>query len=63
MGGLIEEGLIMDLTPGEMLFYVGIAGMAVVAVISIIVSAIFSRSRKHIRRNLSEEDRDEIKSV
>jgi len=53
----------MDLTPGEMLFYVGIAGMAVVAVISIIVSAIFSRSRKHIRRNLSEEDRDEIKSV
>jgi len=45
----------MDFTPGEMLFYGGIAGMAVVLLISLIVIIIMSGSRKRLRRKLNEE--------
>ena len=45
----------MGFTPGEMLFYGGIAGMAVVVIVSIIVIAILSGSRKRLRRKLNEE--------
>ena len=45
----------MDFTPGEMLFYGGIAGMAVVIVVSAIVIAVLAGSRKRLRRKLNEE--------
>ena len=45
----------MDFTPGEMLFYGGIAGMALVAVVSVIVVIILSGSRKRLRRKLNDE--------
>ena len=45
----------MNLTPGEMLFYGGIAGMAILVIISIIVTAILSGSRKRLRRKMNEE--------
>ena len=45
----------MNFTPGEWLFYGGIAGMAVVVVIAIVVVAILSGSRKRLRRKLDEE--------
>ena len=35
----------MGFTPGEMLFYGGIAGMAIVAVVAIIVIAVLAGSR------------------
>lgn len=45
----------MGLTPGEMLFYGGIAGMAIVAVAAIFVILILSGSRRRLRRELNEE--------
>jgi hypothetical protein len=45
----------MDFTPGEMLFYGGIAGMALVALIAVIVIIVMSGSRKRLRRKLNEE--------
>ena len=45
----------MDFTPGEMLFYGGIAGMVVVALVSIIVIAVLASSRKRLRRKLNDE--------
>jgi Na+-transporting methylmalonyl-CoA/oxaloacetate decarboxylase gamma subunit len=45
----------MNLTPGEMLFYGGIAGMAIVLITAIIVIAVLSGSRKRLRRKLNEE--------
>ena len=45
----------MEFTPGEMLFYGGIAGMVIVAVVSIIVIAVLAGSRKRLRRKLNEE--------
>lgn len=45
----------MNFTPGEMLFYGGIAGMAVVAVAAVIVMAVLGSSRKRLRRKMSEE--------
>ncbi len=45
----------MSFSPGEMLFYVGIAGMTIVAVVSIIVIAVLAGSRKRLRRQLNEE--------
>ena len=45
----------MNLTPGEMLFYGGIAGMAVVIVVAIVVVLVLSGSRKRLRRRLNEE--------
>jgi ABC-type lipoprotein release transport system permease subunit len=45
----------MGLTPGEMLFYGGIAGMAVVVVVAIIVIVVLSGSRKRLRQKMNEE--------
>ena len=45
----------MDFTPGEILFYGGIAGMAIVVVVAIVVIAALSGSRKRLRRKLGEE--------
>ncbi len=45
----------MDFTPGEILFYGGIAGMAVTAVITIIVVIVMGTSRKRLRRRMNEE--------
>jgi predicted membrane metal-binding protein len=45
----------MGFTPGEMLFYGGIAGMSVVATAAIIVIAVLTGSRKRLRRKLNEE--------
>ena len=51
----------MDFTPGEMLFYGGIAGMAIVVIISIIVIAVLAGSRKRLRRKLNDEYGGNIK--
>lgn len=45
----------IDFTPGEMLFYGGIAGMVLVAIITIIVLIVMSGSRKRLRRKLNDE--------
>jgi predicted membrane metal-binding protein len=45
----------MSLTPGEMLFYGGIAGMAVVVISSVVMIAVSAGSRKRLRRKLNEE--------
>ncbi|CDX04947.1 Hypothetical protein DPCES_5061 [Desulfitobacterium hafniense] len=45
----------MNFTPGEMLFYGGVVGMVIVAIVSIIVTALFAGSRKRLRRQLNEE--------
>lgn len=45
----------MDLTPGEMLFYGGIAGMAIVLIIAIVVIIALSGSRKRLRCKMNEE--------
>ena len=45
----------MNLTPGELYFYGGIAGMAIVAVAAIIVAIVLAGSRKRLRRKLNEE--------
>jgi len=45
----------LDFTPGEMLFYGGIAGMVIVTIASIIVAAILAGSRKRLRSKLHEE--------
>ena len=45
----------MNFTPGEMLFYGGIAGMVLVAIVSIIVVVVLAGSRKRLRRKLNEE--------
>ena len=42
-------------TPGEMLFYGGILGMAIVVIVSVILICVMSGSRKRLRRKLSEE--------
>jgi len=45
----------MSLTPGEILFYGGIAGMTMVLIASIIVIAVLGGGRKRLRRKLNEE--------
>ncbi|MDR2615718.1 MAG: hypothetical protein LBC28_03970 [Oscillospiraceae bacterium] len=45
----------MNFTPGEMPFYGGIAGMALVTVVAIIVIILLSGSRRRLRRKLGEE--------
>ena len=42
-------------TPGEILFYGGILGMTIVVIVSVVVLCVMSRSRKRLRRKLSEE--------
>lgn len=44
-----------NFTPGELLFYGGIAGMAIVVLVAIIVIAVLSGERKRLRRKLNEE--------
>lgn len=52
----------INFTPGEMLFYGGIAGMVLTAIIAIIVLIVMSGSRKRLRRRLNEEyGRDMLK--
>lgn len=45
----------MNFTPGEMLFYGGVAGMIITAVVAVIVIVILAGSRKRLRRKLDEE--------
>ena len=45
----------MDFTPGELLFYGGIAGMAIVVIVAIVVIIILSGSRKRLRHKLNDE--------
>lgn len=45
----------MSLTPGEILFYIGITGMVIVVIVSIIVAAILSKSRKRLHSKMNEE--------
>jgi predicted membrane metal-binding protein len=45
----------MNFTPGEMLFYGGIIGMAVVVIVAVIVIAVLAGGRKRLRRKLNEE--------
>ena len=49
------EPIGMDFTPGEIFFYVGIAGMALVAIIAIIVIVVLAGSRKRLRSKMNEE--------
>jgi type II secretory pathway pseudopilin PulG len=50
----------MNLTPGEMLFYGGIVGMAIVIIVAVIVVAVLAGSRKRLRRKLQEEYGDSV---
>jgi len=50
----------MNFTPGEMLFYGGIAGMVIVVIVSIIVIVVLAGSRKRLRRKLNEEYGDKL---
>ncbi|MCL2661987.1 MAG: hypothetical protein FWE83_01475 [Oscillospiraceae bacterium] len=45
----------MSFTPGELLFYGGIAGMVLVIIVSIIVFIVLAGSRKRLRRKLDDE--------
>jgi hypothetical protein len=45
----------MNFTPGEMLFYGGIAGMIVVAAVAIVVAAVLAGSRRRLRQKMNEE--------
>lgn len=45
----------MDFTPGELLFYGGIAGMTIVSIAAVVVIIVLSGSRKRLRRKLNEE--------
>ena len=51
----------MNFTPGEMLFYGGIAGMAIVFVVAVVVVIVMAGSRKRLRRKLNEEYGGKIK--
>lgn len=45
----------MSFTPGEMLFYGGLLGMLIIAIVAIIVVAVLSGSRKRLRSDLKQE--------
>ncbi|MCD7785515.1 MAG: hypothetical protein LUH18_08090 [Oscillospiraceae bacterium] len=45
----------MSFTPGQLLFYGGLLGIAVTLVATIIVIVVLSGSRKRLRRKLNEE--------
>ncbi len=55
--------VLASFTPGELLFYGGIAGMAVTLIVAIIVIIVMSGSRKRLRRKLKEEYGDENNHV
>lgn len=45
----------MSVTVGELLFYIGIGGMAATIIAAIITVAVFASSRKRTARKLNEE--------
>jgi len=45
----------MSLTPGEALFYGGIAGMVVVIVVAVVVVTVLAGSRKRLRQKMEQE--------
>ncbi|MCD7804364.1 MAG: hypothetical protein LUH03_04320 [Oscillospiraceae bacterium] len=45
----------MSFTPGQLLFYGGLLGIAVTAIITIIVIIVLAGSRKRLRKKLNEE--------
>jgi len=45
----------MDLTPGTMMFYAGIAGVGVTAILIVIILIVFSKSKSRLRKKLNEE--------
>ena len=45
----------MNFTPGEMPFYGGIAGMAIVLVVAVVVVIVVSGSRRRLRQKFNEE--------
>ena len=45
----------MDFTPGELLFYGGIAGMALIGIISIAIIIILARSRRRLNKKFNDE--------
>ncbi len=49
------------LTPGEMLFYGGIAGMAITLIAALIVVIVMSGSRRRLRKKLKEEYGEKVK--
>ncbi len=51
----------MALTPGEMLFYGGLAGMAITLVVALIVIIVMSGSRRRLRKKLKEEYGEKVK--
>jgi len=51
----------MGLSPGEILFYVGVAGMATVLAVSVIVIIVLAGSRKRLRRKLNDEYGGDVK--
>lgn len=45
----------MNVTPGELLFYGGLAGMAAVLIVGLIAAIVLTTSRKRMRKKLTEE--------
>lgn len=45
----------MNLTSGEMLFYGGIIGMVIVAIITVIIIAVLGSGKKRLRRKFDSE--------
>ena len=45
----------MSFSPGEMLFYGGLAGTALVVIVSIVTVIILAGSKKRLRRKINEE--------
>lgn len=48
----------MNFTTGEMLFYGGIAGMAVVTVVSAVLICVLAKGKKRIRRKFEAETKN-----
>ncbi len=55
MAGLNKEEHIMSFTPGELLFYGGLLGIAITAIATIIVIVVLAGSRKRLRKKLNDE--------
>lgn len=55
--------ILASFTPGELLFYGGIAGMAVTLIAAIIVIIVMSGSRKRLRRKLRDEYGDDNNQI
>lgn len=45
----------MNLTPGEMMFYGGIAGTVIVIILSIIIFSVLSSGRRRLRKKFEKE--------